>query len=355
MNIKVALVHDDLMQWGGAEKVLVGLSEIFPDAPIYTSVFNHQNKLLKQKFKDKIIHTSFIQKIPLWQNMYKALLPFYPIAFEQFDFSEYDLVISQTTRFAKSVITKPHTTHICYCHTPPRFLWNFSGEKTSGLLNMFLTKMRLFDQVSANRVDKFLAGSENAKSRIQKIYKGDSVVIYPFVDLDEFSGIESFDGGYYLLIARLTGYKRVDLAIEAFNKLGLNLKIVGAGPKLNELRKQAGPNIEFFQSVPDVLLKQLLAGCKGLIVTAEEDFGLTSLEAQALGKGVIAYGAGGSLETVIENKAGVFFNEQTANSLEDGIKRFEKMKINPEVAKENASRFSKDRFRLEFEKVVKSL
>ncbi|MEK6808074.1 MAG: glycosyltransferase family 4 protein, partial [Nanoarchaeota archaeon] len=169
--MRVAIVHDDLVQWGGAERVLLGLTEIFPDAPIFTSVYDPDNLVLKRHFVNKKIVTSFLQKIPGWGSLYKILLPFYPLAFEQFDFSEFDLVISHTTRFAKSIITKPATIHICYCHTPPRFLWHLSGKGSYGLGEILMTKLRLYDQVSSKRVDHFLAGSINAQKRIKKIYR----------------------------------------------------------------------------------------------------------------------------------------------------------------------------------------
>src|SRR3989344_5672572 len=180
-KMRVAIVHDDLVQWGGAERVLEGICEIFPEAPIFTSVFDRKNLELKKRFGNKKVITSFLQKLPGWKSLYKPLLPLYPIAFEQFDFSKFDLVISHTTRFAKCIITKPTTKHICYSHTPPRFLWNFSGEKYSKYLNPLFSKLRILDRVSSKRVDHFLAGSDNAKRRIKKIYKTNSKVVYPFI------------------------------------------------------------------------------------------------------------------------------------------------------------------------------
>src|SRR3989338_5581154 len=168
--MRVAIVHDDLVQWGGAERVLLGISEIYPDAPIYTSVFDRTNSTLLQNFGTKKIIASFLQNIPGWKSLYKTLLPLYPLAFEQFDFSDFDLVISHTTRFAKSIITKPKTKHVCFCHTPPRFLWHFSGLGNMGLGEILMTKLRIYDQVTARRVDYFIAGSENARKRIKKVY-----------------------------------------------------------------------------------------------------------------------------------------------------------------------------------------
>lgn len=352
--MKVAIVHDDLVQWGGAERVLLAISETFPKAPIYTSVIDQNNLTIKQNFGSKKIITSFMQKIPGWRAMYKALLPIYPLAFEQFDFSQFDLVISQTTRFAKSIITKPETTHICYCHTPARFLWNFSSEKVPQFLRPYLSFLRIYDQISSQRVDLFLAGSENAKKRIKKVYRMDSKVLYPFVDIDRFKNIESFNGGYFLIISRLNSYKKIDIAVEAFNKLGLTLKVVGRGPKFNELVKKSKKNIEFLGAVSETALVSLLSGCKALVITAEEDFGLTSLEAQALGKPVIAYKEGGTLETVTE-KTGLFFAEQTGESLVNCLLKFDKMDFKAQDAIENAKNFSKAKFQKRLLELVSTI
>lgn len=334
--MKVALVHDDLMQWGGAERVLLGISQIYPDAPIYTSLYDSSNEILRQHFEQKKVITSFLQKIPGWRSLYKAFLPFYPLAFEQFDFSKYDLVISNTTRFAKSIITKPETLHICYCHTPPRFLWHFSGEKSYGLGEILLSKMRIYDAVAARRVDYFIAGSENAKKRIKRVYGQKSRVVYPFVDLERFNNIESFDGGYFVIAGRPNKYKRFDLVKSVCQKLGHPLKVIQGG-------------------ISDKMVVQILAGCKALIIAGIEDFGLTSLEAQALGKPVIAYKSGGAMETVIVGKTGIFFDFQTEDSLKEAINRLNSLKINPEDCKENAKKFSKDKFITSFKQTVASL
>ncbi len=355
--MRIAVVHDDLVQWGGAERVLEAICELYPDAPIFTSVFDKDNKQLATRFSERQIFTSFLQKIPGWRTFYKAFLPFYSMAFEQFDFSDYDLVISQTTRFAKSVITKPGTTHICYCHTPPRFLWHFSGEKHSWILNILMSKLRILDQVSARRVDYFLAGSKNAQNRIKKIYHTDSRVVYPFVDLERFSKVEGYDGGYFVVISRLNSYKRVDLAVRACKELNLPLKIIGSGSELTKLKEIVVKNkkIEFLGSLSDEVVAQVISGAKALIICGEEDFGLTPLEAQALGKPVIAYKAGGALETVIEGKTGIFFEEQTVESLKNSFQKFDRIKFSSEDCKQNAAKFSKEIFIKEFKKQIDSL
>lgn len=332
--MRVALVHDDFVQWGGAERVMEALCEIYPEAPIFTSVYDHSNKEITKRFNSKKIITSFIQKIPVWKSLYKTLLPLYPLAFEQFLFDDYDLVISNTTRFAKSIITKPQTTHVCFCHTPPRFLWHFSGNKSYGVSELLMTKLRIYDQVSSKRVDHFIAGSQNAKKRIEKIYRMKSQVVYPFVDLDRFRNTETFDGGYFVTVGRPSQYKRFDLAKEACKRLNIELKTIEG-------------------DLSDEMVVKIMAGCKALIISGIEDFGISSLEAQALGKPVIAYKEGGVLETVIEGQTGVFFTSQTVDSLIDALsnlKRFDSQKC-----KENAEKFSKENFKKDFKQTIASL
>ncbi len=387
--MKVAIVHDDLVQWGGAERVLEGICEIFPEAPIFTAVFDRSNKALNKRFGEKRVYTSFLQKIPSWKSLYKQLFFLHPVAFEQFDFTGFDLVISHTTRFAKSIITKPGTVHICYTHTPPRFLWHFSGEHYSYISELFFSKMRIFDAVSAKRVDYFLAGSENAKKRIKKTYKMDSRVVHPFVDLARFSAkggpASGWDGGYFLVISRLNKYKRVDLAIEACIELGLQLRVIGEGPELDRLlqlsswRSEAtigsvdilgsigrpraslqNDGVEFLGNLPDEKVVQVLAGCKALILCGEEDFGLTPLEAAALGKPVIAFGKGGALETVIDGETGLFFREQTSGSLKEALERFSAKGVSAsgwdiEKIQEHAQKFSKEKFIKNFKSAIEEL
>lgn len=341
--MKVAIVHDDLAQWGGAERVLEGICEIFPDAPIYTSIFDRSNKELSRRFGSKDVRVSFLQKIPGWRSLYKILLPFYPLAFEQFDFIDYDLVISHTTRFAKCIITKPETKHVCYIHTPPRFLWHFSDSRNFGIGEILMNWLRLLDQITSNRVDFYLAGSENAKKRIQKVYRRESQVVYPFVDLDRFKNVKVNDGdlpagrqGYFVVIGRPNQYKRFDLAKKACKMVGAKLRIISGG--LSE------------DQVIDIL-----AGCKALIIPGIEDFGLTSLEAQALGKPVIAFSEGGVLETVVENETGIFFNEQTAESLANVLKDFNSRSWDQRKIKENVKKFSKVNFTANFRQALAKL
>lgn len=349
--MKIALVHDDLVQWGGAERVLEALSEIFPEAPIYTLVYDENNEILKEKFGSKKIITSFMQKIPGWKKIYKPSFFLHPLAFEQFDFTKFDLVISQTTRFAKSIITKPETKHICYCHTPPRFLWGFSGEKK----HWYLNPLKEYDKISSYRVDYWVAGSKNAKARIKEVYGFDSKVIYPFVDSERFSAIESFDGGYLLVVSRLNAYKRIDLAIKVANQMKIPLKIVGVGPELGNLQRIAQENVEFLGMLDEKMLSIVLSGCKALIIAGEEDFGLTSLEAQVLGKPVIAFKKGGALETVLQDETGYLFENQTVESLMASLNLLEKNGYNQERCQIQVKQFSKQKFMKEFQNFINSL
>lgn len=343
--MKIALVHDDLIQWGGAEKVLAEISNIFPEAPVYTALADLSNPLISKHFKDKKIITSFLQKFPLHKKLYKAFMPLYPVAFEQFDFSDFDLVLSQTTRFAKAIITKPHTRHICYIHTPPRFLWNLSGDNTNWLLKPFFSKLKELDLIFSKRVDYWLAGSNNCRERLMKTYEVESKVLYPFVDLQKFNPSKSFEGNYYLIVGRLNKYKKTEVAVEAFKKNGRRLKIVGTGPLFKRLREENYENIEILGSVADELLNSLLAGCKGLIIVGEEDFGMSAIEAQAFGKGVVCFGRGGALETVVNGKTGVYFDKQTPIDLNQALDKFEVMKIDPKDCYSNIIKFSKENFR----------
>lgn len=345
--MRIALVHDDLVQWGGAERVLSALSDLFPEAPIYTSLINKNNQLISNHFANKKVITSFIQNIPNAVNLYKAVLPLYPMAFEQFDFTNFDVVISQTTRFSKSIITKPWTTHICYCHTPPRFLWGFSQTGRAVIQNPYFSYLRFYDQVASRRVDKWIAGSINCQKRIKKIYKSDSEVIYPFVEIDRFIKRVK-EGDYYLVVARLLPYKRVDLVIKLANEGKLKLKVVGDGPEFNNLSKIAGITVEMLGIVDEMNLSELIMGCKGLIVAGEEDFGLTPLEAQAAGKPVVAFGKGGSIETIIEGETGYFFNEQTVESLKGALNKLDKQGYNRNKCLDQASKFSKQVFDRKF-------
>lgn len=377
--MKIAIVHDDFMQWGGAERLVLAMSEIWPKAPIYTAVYDP--KVLPENFPTERLISSFMQNIPEISRFYRHFFWLYPICFEDFNFDDFDVVISSTTRFAKSIITKPSTLHICYCNTPPRFLWDTSSyidyksfnsflwPVYKFLLPLFVSFLRLHDQVAATRVDYFIANSYNVARRIEKLYKQEPAVIYPFVEIERFNSpvdanlaqinansrdnLRALASNFFLIVSRLGGHKRVDLAIKAFNKLGLPLVIIGDGPEKARYQKMAKSNIKFLGRLSDEEVVGFYQGCRAFIYPQIEDFGITALEAQASGTPVIAYREGGALETVIDGRTGIFFDEQTVDSLMEAVKRFERLEFDKDQMVENAQRFSKERFKKEFEDFVK--
>lgn len=356
--MKVALVHDLLVQYGGAEKVLKTLEEIFPEAPIFTLVFNEEK--MGKFFNKNKIKTSFIQNLPRGSSAYRWYLSLMPTATENYDLSGYDLVISSSSAFAKGVITATETLHICYCHTPTRYLWTDTHQYINGLSNnnlikkiipTVLTKLRMWDQLSADRVNHFIANSENVKKRINKFYGKDSFIIYPPIDTEKFK-LNQRLGNYFLTGGRLVPYKKFDLTITAFNRLGLPLKIFGIGPEYEKLKKMAKPNIEFLGFVSDENLATLYGQAMAFIHPQVEDFGITAIEAMASGRPVIAYGDGGILESVKNHETGLFFDEQTWESLADTILSFNPEKFNPQLIRQEAEKFDKKVFKDKIEDFV---
>jgi glycosyltransferase involved in cell wall biosynthesis len=348
----VALVHDYLNQYGGAERVLEALHSIYPTAPVYTSIY--APRTMPALYRGWDIRTSFMQRLPGVTKLHQLYLPVYPIAFETFDLTAYDVVLSSSSAFAKGVITEAETLHVSYCHSPMRFVWNYhdyvKGEKMASkaarVLPLVLNYVRLWDEVSARRVDAYIANSQVVARRIRKRYGRTATVINPPVN----TGLYRPNPGgahedYFLIVSRLIPYKRIDLAIEAFNRLGLPLKVVGKGRQEAELRALAKPNIEFVGSVSDAELKKLYAGCKAYIFPGQEDFGISPLEAQASGRPVIAYGAGGALETVVPGATGEFFTEQSVESLAEVISRFDDKSYDPQTIRHHAEGFDVEVFK----------
>jgi glycosyltransferase involved in cell wall biosynthesis len=311
------------------------------------------------KFPDRKVITTFMQRIPFKRQLQKVLFPLYPLAFESLDFSDYDLVISSSARFAHGVITRPETKHICYLHSPGRMFWEpdhyFGSEsRLKTLLTPALSYLRLWDHTAAQRVDQFVANSKHIAGKIKRYYGREAVVVYPFVDLEKFEirSPKSETEDYFLVVTRLAPWKRVEIAVAAAKQAGVKLKVVGTGPDEKRLRKIAGSGVEILGGVPDEAVVELFQNCSALVMTQEEDFGITSLEAQACGKPVIAYGGGGALETVVEGKTGEFFREQTGDSLVEALKRFDPSKYRPEDCRKNAERFSKIRFQKELVEIA---
>lgn len=343
--MKIALVHDHLVQDGGAEKVLRVLQDLFHGSPTYTLLY-HPNRV-DEAFRQQDIRTSFLQSIPFASRKYQWLLPLMPAATEAHDLTGYDVVVSSSSAFAKGIITKPGTIHICYCHTPTRYLWSDTHSYVQELranrlvkafLPFVLNRLRIWDRQSAERVDHFIANSRTVADRIRKYYDRDSDIIYPPVETSKFSVAESV-GDYYLAGGRLVSYKRFDLVIQAFNRMGLPLKIFGDGPLLDTYRRMARKNIEFVGRVDEEEKARLYRHAIAYLYPQEEDFGITAVEAMASGRPVIAFRRGGATETVIEGVTGEFFDEQAWEDLAATVIRFDASKFDPARIRAHAEQF----------------
>lgn len=348
-NIKLAIVCDWLTNFGGAEKVILALHELFPNAPIYTSVYN---KGKMRGFEDADIRTSYLQNFPFAKNRHQLYLPFLPGVFEKFDLSGYDIVISSSHSCAKGVITKPETLHVSYCHTPMRYAWedshNYLNEYATSsfvksIAKIYMHRLRIWDRLSADRVDNFIANSHYVQKRIYKYYRKPSTVIHPFVDVKNFE-VSAVKEKYFLAVGRLTPYKKFELIVETFNQLGLPLKIAGTGVSMKTLKNMAKDNIEFLDHVSDDELKKLYSKARALIFPQVEDFGITPLEAMASGCPVIAYGKGGAMETVLDRKTGLFFHSQSVESLRHAIYQFQEINFKYQNIRKHAQKFDRDIF-----------
>ncbi len=361
--MKVALVHDWLPILGGAEKVLENIYELYP-SPIYTLVKN-DDVLKGSVFESASIHTSFIQKLPFSKTKYRSYLPFFPFAVEQFDLSIYDLIISSSYAVAKGVNVNPNQLHICYCHSPVRYAWDMYFEYLRDaklekgfkalVAKIVLHYIRIWDYASAQRVDHFVANSYNVASRIKKYYGRQSTVIYPPVDVEKFELCEEKDN-FYLTASRLVPYKKIDLITESFAHMpDKKLVICGDGPQLNLIKQKATKNIEIVGYASFEKLKSYMQKAKAFIFAAKEDFGIAPVEACACGTPVIAYKAGGALETLKENTTGIFFNEQNQQSIIEAVNRFEGLSesFDPKIIRNHALMFSKKRFQEQFSAFVK--
>jgi len=343
---KIVIVYDWIDKWGGVERILLDLHKMFPEAFFYTSYFDREKAGWAKNLK---IKTSFLQNFPDFIKKNRVLsFIFYPYAFESFNFSEYDLVISVTSSFAKSIITKPGTRHICYLLTPARYLWSHQKEYLGSLGGSFSGMFKNWDLVVSQRPDKIVSISETVQRRCKKYYKRDSEVIYPGFDINYWQNIknqiskikttdqksktlskyEILNTKYFLIVSRLEQYKKIDLAIKLFNKLNKLLVIVGEGSQEDRLKQLAGKNITFLSKLSDVELGSLYSNAQALVMPQEEDFGYGSLEAQFFGCPLIAYKKGGAVETVVEGKTGIFFLPQTESGLRRAIERFDKIKYN---------------------------
>lgn len=343
--MRVAIVHYWLVGMRGGEKVLESLLRLYPDADVFTHVVDRT--ALSPFLAQQKIHTSFISHLPFARRKYQAWLPLMPLALEQLDLTSYDLVISSESGPAKGVITRPDAVHVCYCHSPMRYVWDMYHDYTrdAGLIKRLLMAvllhyMRLWDLASASRVDHFIANSGYVASRIRKFYRRDSVVINPPVEINSFHHGEAQD--YYLCLGQLVPYKRADLAVEAFTRSGRRLIVVGEGEQFDALARRAGPSVEMRGKVSFEEIVQLYAGCRALIFPGVEDFGIVPLEAMAAGKPVIAFGRGGVLDSVVPGRTGLFFEAQTPEALETAVQDFEsgRYAFDPQSIREHARSFA---------------
>lgn len=357
---KIALVFDWTVTVGGSEKVNLMLHKMFPEAPIFTSVFNPDKV---KGFEKAAITTSFIQHLPFSKTKHQMYLSLMPYAYELFDLSSFDIVISSSHSCSKGVITKPETMHISYCHTPMRYAWdNWQSYIREYNANFILKKiakkqihkLRIWDRLAADRVDYFIANSQTTKKRIEKYYKKPSSVIHPMIKMKDFR-IADHTKGYFLAVGRLTSYKKFDIIVETFNQIGLPLKIVGTGVAEKELRRQAKGNIEFLGYVNDRELQKLYSECEALIFPQLEDFGITPVETMASGRPVIAYKEGGALDSIIDGKTGIFFEKQTSLHLKAAIEQYQKSKktFNSQFIRKHASQFDTAEFEKKFMKYLR--
>lgn len=349
-KLKVAIVHDWLVSYAGADRVVDCMHHVFPDAPIYTLVYDE--KKMPAWFREYDIRTTWVQKIPFATRLYKKLLPLMPGAFEALDLSEYDLVLSSSSSCSKGVITRPDAVHICYCHTPIRYVWDFyytyranANPLVRAVMPGQMHKLRQWDKCAADRVDYFIANSRYIAQRIKKYYRRDSDVIYPCVHINQSPFVAKED--FYLVVGRFTWYKRMDLAVAACTKLGRRLVVIGTGDEESRLKAMAGPTVEFKGGgLSDEEVRGYYLRAKAFLFPGEEDFGITPVEAQSAGTPVLAYGRGGACETVEDGRTGLLFHAQTVDSLAECIEKFEAEGVacTKEEIRAHSLQFSEERF-----------
>ena len=348
--MKVAIIHYWLVGMRGGEKVLEALCEMYPQADIFTHVYVPE--MVSDRIRQHNIIPTFINSLPRAARMYKTYLPLMPLALEQLDLRGYDLIISSESGPAKGIIAPPDALHVCYCHTPMRYIWNMyhiyrdSAGRVARLVMPPLTHyLRMWDVTSAARVDSFIANSATVARRIHRYYGASSVVIHPPVDTDAFSIVAPCElEDYYLMAGELVSYKRPDLAVAAFNEMKLRLVVIGGGDMLDEIRRLAGPTVTVLGSQPFEVLKQHYARCRALIFPGEEDFGMVPVEAMASGRPVVAFGQGGATETVAKGLSGVFFAEQTVGAISSAVRSLAAIEIDPKKIAAHASQFGRDQF-----------
>lgn len=359
--MKVALVHDFLVRLGGAERVLATLSRMYPDAPIYTLLYDE--KKVGSVFPRERIVPSFLQSFPRWvRDHHRLLFPLMPLAIERFDLSGFDLVISSSNSYAHGVLTGTETKHICYCHSPMRYCWDWAHKYLAEnhfsypvrrFLSERLHRMRLWDKAAADRPDVYIANSQNTQKRILKYYRLPSEVVYPPVDISRFSASHK-DEGFFVIVSTLTPFKKIDLAVDAFNRLGDKLFIIGDGSQRSALQAKAKSNIVFTGFLSDTEVASYISRCKAFIFPGEEDFGIAPVEAMASGKPVIAYAKGGLLESVKDGQTGIFFSDSTSDALRDAVLKLKEqgVSLTPQEIRKRSERFSISAFQEGIRRIV---
>lgn len=357
--VKVAIVHYWLLSMRGGEKVLEALSELYPEADIFTLVYDPD--AIKGRLKDHKITTSFLQKIPGSKKHYQMLLPLMPLALESMDLTDYDLIISSESGPAKGIIPKPDALHICYCHSPMRYIWDhyFFYHASAGFMKrlfmpVIASWLRQWDVSTSARVDCFVANSRHIANRVQRYYRRDAVVIHPPVSVSEFAISETVED-FYLCAGQLVGYKRVDLAVEAFTRMNKKLVVIGTGEDMASLKRKAGPTVTFLGHQPFASLKSHMARCKALIFPGEEDFGIVPVEVMASGRPVLAYGRGGAVDTVVNGLSGLLFAEQSVEALIDCVEQFESEEKSfvPSRIRAHSLRFGKEKFKDKMSQLIR--
>lgn len=357
--MKLALVHDWLNQVGGAEDVLADLVTLYPDSPIYTSIYAPD--IMPPVYRTWDIRRLWLDRLPGIHRHHQPYLPLYPLAWGGLDLSDYDVILSNKSGFCHGVQYSDRTLHICYCLAPTRYVWQLDayiarenlGGVVQAALRPLIAAMKRWDYAAAQRVHHFIAISTEIQERIRTYYNRDSVIIYPPVETSRFTPVpQSEVGEYYLIVSRLIPYKRIDLAVQAATRLNLPLKIGGKGRDLERLKEMAGPTVEFLGYVPDDDLPGLMARCKAFLFPGLEDFGITPVQAEAAGRPVIAYRGGGALDTVIPGRTGEFFNEMTVESLMQALQTFDASRYDPAAIRAHALRFDREVFARELTQFV---
>ena len=365
-NIRIAIVHDFLVDFGGAERVLEVLTEMFPEAPIYTLLYDKEK--MRGRFSKKFVYASFLQRFPRFlRRRKKWLLPLMAVAPEIFDLRDFDLVISSSGAWSKGIVTRVNTTHISYIHSPMRFVWDASSEylsqqRKSGTMNLFtrliLNYIRVWDKVAADRPDFLVANSKYTQKRIKKYYGRESALIYPPVDVElKNENHSNQEKNHFLVVSRLSPYKKIDMVVEAFNKLGLPLVVIGEGQQEKYLRSIAAKNVQILGYQTDERIAEYYAGARAFVFAGVDDFGLSPVEAMAHGVPILAIRRGGALEIVEEGKTGEFFDAATPEVIADGVRRLLENEKNydKQAIAESAKRFNKARFIKEFEEYVNKI